>query len=558
MSRPVTGLVLVPVTPAPGMAGSAAAAAAAGAAQNDELPADTSVDAPTAVRRMVRQSAPLQPLRVQGTPPGAASEPTRPFGQPPRDTEPNSPSTLRWTGGDAGLSRPTVPLSADLAAATQPTTVVEALRQTLTSFQGVTGVSGHVGSDQRLYVGATAQNGNQIQFILPHNIAANTALSAIFQLSAVLVAPTLPQPLQVRVRFESDVAFDSECSRHGFSAVALQRAREGGIVLIRIEGSTAKRATQTDIVDDAGVVSSQRITLRDLSQEGATMFVEFILPQSAAASVEKIDRHLINAKDQLGERLRMITAGDGASVLQLFSPAVGVAAIAVLASAFHIIGGDATGSASAVLGGLVWWKTLLGQLPMPGWLDWLRGGVGPILPPTRIPATAMARIPPGSGDRTVIGGPPAVPRGPVGPTSTGRRDFDRRVGWMQANSDQVSPPTDVYVVDGHYEIQLPKQGPAMELTMGRNPDNGFQLLNEKVSRRHAIVTWDPQTRTLTATDLGSYNGTGFTQGEASLAAWSKSDDFNGGARSYQFERGKSNVTTMRLPSDIFIYFRIPE
>lgn len=54
---------------------------------------------------------------------------------------------------------------------------------------------------------------------------------------------------------------------------------------------------------------------------------------------------------------------------------------------------------------------------------------------------------------------------------------------------------------------LPPLGDAIELSVGRQPDNDLVVDHNSVSKRHALLRWDEAQNCCTLRDLGSTNGT---------------------------------------------------
>ena len=259
-----------------------------------ELPGG--VEAPTAVKRGYRLSGGFTPPHL---PPeltkSAASpvEPTQPAkpSAPVRDTDRQPQSGLvgmikRATGM---FARPTVPVTPNVALPEIVKTFKEGFAQVL----GVKNVTVHP-DNGTLYVAATSTTA-QVSITVPSMTTLDSARVLLKHFMPVL-AYRAPVPLNVKVTFEPDFAFEHLCGEFGFTSKAKERAKAGGIVKVHMEGHNVK---PVDFVpDDAAVLKINRITGGDLVT-GNTMRIELILPRSVVEAGSFTHEHMNAIKDQL-------------------------------------------------------------------------------------------------------------------------------------------------------------------------------------------------------------------------------------------------------------------
>lgn len=258
------------------------------------------VEAPTAIKRDHRMSGGFTPphLPPEPTDPSISrsvepTKPDKPAAGSVRDTDrQQGPSSIiTWAKGLSGVfgARPTMPIRPNPAAAE----IVATLKNELGRLPGSQDVVVHE-VDSTVYASAKSA-ANRVSIRLPSMTTLDAARLMLRHLMPVLMNRA-PVPLDVTVIFEPDVAFESLCRTHGFSAAARQRAAEGGIVRIHMDGHGVKKVDFT--ADDAAVLSINRITGGDLIDRN-TLKVELTLPRSIVQDPAVLHQRLNAAKDQL-------------------------------------------------------------------------------------------------------------------------------------------------------------------------------------------------------------------------------------------------------------------
>ena len=82
-----------------------------------------------------------------------------------------------------------------------------------------------------------------------------------------------------------------------------------------------------------------------------------------------------------------------------------------------------------------------------------------------------------------------------------------------------------YVLDGE------------ETLIGRNPTTDITLLDENISREHALILFDAETGTYTIEDLASTNGTKVNGKGIRSQVLEPGDEIQVGHTKFQFQRG---------------------
>ena len=80
---------------------------------------------------------------------------------------------------------------------------------------------------------------------------------------------------------------------------------------------------------------------------------------------------------------------------------------------------------------------------------------------------------------------------------------------------------------------------AEETLIGRNPTTDITLLDEGISREHALLLWDPDEGTYTIEDLQSTNGTKVNGKRVRSAELAGGDDLQIGHTLFQFVVGEA-------------------
>lgn len=82
---------------------------------------------------------------------------------------------------------------------------------------------------------------------------------------------------------------------------------------------------------------------------------------------------------------------------------------------------------------------------------------------------------------------------------------------------------------------------AEETLIGRNPTTDITLLDEGISREHALILWDEDTDEFSIEDLQSTNGTKVSGKRVRSATLSDGDEIQIGHTRFQFTRVGSGV-----------------
>jgi len=82
---------------------------------------------------------------------------------------------------------------------------------------------------------------------------------------------------------------------------------------------------------------------------------------------------------------------------------------------------------------------------------------------------------------------------------------------------------------------------AEETLIGRNPTTDITLLDEGISREHALLLWDPDDGTYTIEDLQSTNGTKVNGKRVRSAELEDGDDLQIGHTLFQFLVGEAEA-----------------
>lgn len=86
-----------------------------------------------------------------------------------------------------------------------------------------------------------------------------------------------------------------------------------------------------------------------------------------------------------------------------------------------------------------------------------------------------------------------------------------------------------------------------ETLIGRNPTTDITLLDEGISREHALILWDSDTGEFTIEDLQSTNGTKVNGKRVRSAALSDGDEILVGHTRFQFFLGAGPAPPTRKP-----------
>jgi pSer/pThr/pTyr-binding forkhead associated (FHA) protein len=81
---------------------------------------------------------------------------------------------------------------------------------------------------------------------------------------------------------------------------------------------------------------------------------------------------------------------------------------------------------------------------------------------------------------------------------------------------------------------------AAETLIGRNPTTDITLLDEGISREHALIVYDPDEDTYTVEDLQSTNGTKVNGKRVRSSQLADGDDLQIGHTQFQFLLGPSS------------------
>jgi adenylate cyclase len=76
-----------------------------------------------------------------------------------------------------------------------------------------------------------------------------------------------------------------------------------------------------------------------------------------------------------------------------------------------------------------------------------------------------------------------------------------------------------------------------ETLIGRNPTTDITLLDEGISREHALILWDSESDELTVEDLQSTNGTKINGKRVRSATINEGDEIQVGHTRFHFFRG---------------------
>jgi hypothetical protein len=278
---------------------------------------DSGVKAPTAVKAQFRMSGGFTPPHLPPEPANGAAaqgvvEPTQPAKPAAtlRDTDPQPKTGLARVVKRATefLARPTVPITPNVALPE----IVRIFKEGLARIPGIKDITVHP-DNGTIYVSASSPS-NQVSITIPSMTTLDSAQSLLRHLMPVL-AHRAPVPLNVKVSFEPEYAFESMCRDFGFSAKAMERAKSGGIVKVHMEGNDVKKV---DFVpDDAAVLKVNRITGGDLVDQN-TMRIELILQRSIVEEGSFTHQHMNAIKDQLMGAILRIDSGRFSE----FSPAL--------------------------------------------------------------------------------------------------------------------------------------------------------------------------------------------------------------------------------------------
>ena len=78
---------------------------------------------------------------------------------------------------------------------------------------------------------------------------------------------------------------------------------------------------------------------------------------------------------------------------------------------------------------------------------------------------------------------------------------------------------------------------AEETLIGRNPGTDITLLDEGISREHALILWDAETDEFTIEDLQSTNGTKVNGKRVRSATMNEGDEIQVGHTRFRFHHG---------------------
>jgi pSer/pThr/pTyr-binding forkhead associated (FHA) protein len=81
---------------------------------------------------------------------------------------------------------------------------------------------------------------------------------------------------------------------------------------------------------------------------------------------------------------------------------------------------------------------------------------------------------------------------------------------------------------------------AEETIIGRNPSTDITLLDEGISREHALILWDPDTDEFSIEDLQSTNGTKVNGKRVRSATLAEADEIQVGHTRFRFHHGPAS------------------
>lgn len=109
---------------------------------------------------------------------------------------------------------------------------------------------------------------------------------------------------------------------------------------------------------------------------------------------------------------------------------------------------------------------------------------------------------------------------------------------MSAKPNDALGPARLVIRNGGFEgMAYPLEGP--ETLIGRNPTTDITLLDEGISREHAIVQYDPDADEYSVEDLQSTNGTKVNGKRVRSAVLQPGDEVQIGHTRFQFLRGEA-------------------
>ena len=99
-------------------------------------------------------------------------------------------------------------------------------------------------------------------------------------------------------------------------------------------------------------------------------------------------------------------------------------------------------------------------------------------------------------------------------------------------------PTRLLILNGGFE-GMTYEVTAEETLIGRNPTTDITLLDEGISREHAIVLYDEDLDTYTVEDLQSTNGTKVNGMRVRSSELNDGDELQIGHTLFEFRRGEA-------------------
>ncbi len=107
---------------------------------------------------------------------------------------------------------------------------------------------------------------------------------------------------------------------------------------------------------------------------------------------------------------------------------------------------------------------------------------------------------------------------------------------MPAQEDQAKARARLVIRNGGFE-GMTYEISGLETLIGRNPTTDITLLDEGISREHAIIQYDPDADEYTVEDLQSTNGTKVNGKRVRSAVLHSGDEVQVGHTRFQFLRG---------------------
>jgi pSer/pThr/pTyr-binding forkhead associated (FHA) protein len=128
--------------------------------------------------------------------------------------------------------------------------------------------------------------------------------------------------------------------------------------------------------------------------------------------------------------------------------------------------------------------------------------------------------------------------------SIDRRPIRKRRWTTMIDSEVTVGPGKLLIRNGEFEgmdYALRQE----ETIIGRNPTTDITLLDEGISREHALILWDPDAAEFTIEDLQSTNGTKVNGKRVRSAALCEGDEIEIGRTRFEFIRSLDSATAGR-------------